>query len=138
MQRFTCNICGAVCTAEKLERETPSCDGCGSNVRFRWIVHALSMGLFGESIPLRHFPVRREIRGIGLSDPRPIADALAYCLDYVNTSYHTRPRFDIKYPTGECGFDFVIASEVFEHVAPPVQRAFDNLRSILKLSLIHI
>jgi SAM-dependent methyltransferase len=132
MHRFTCNICGAACAAETLERETPSCEHCGSNVRFRWIVHALSMELFGESLTLPDFPVRKDIRGIGMSDPAPIAAVLAGRFDYVNTSYHRRPRFDIVNPTGDLNFDFVIASEVFEHVAPPVQRAFDNLRRILK------
>jgi SAM-dependent methyltransferase len=132
MHRFTCNICGAACVAEVLERETPSCARCGSNVRFRWIVHALSIELFGESMPLSDFPARRKVRGIGLTDPEPIAAVLAKRFDYVNTSFHRRPRFDIKEPTGKLGFDFVIASEVFEHVAPPVQPAFENLRRILK------
>jgi len=132
MFRFTCNICGSDCTAEKVERETPGCAGCGSNVRFRWIVHALSTELFGTSLLLSEFPVRKDIRAIGLSDPEPIAAVLADRFDYVNTSYHRRPRFDIMSPAGDLDFDFVIASEVFEHVSPPVQMAFDNLRRILK------
>jgi SAM-dependent methyltransferase len=132
MHRFTCNICGAACAAETPARETPSCERCGSTVRFRWIVHALSTELFGESIPLHEFPVRKDIRGIGMSDPEPVAAVLARRFNYVNTSYHKRPRFDITNPTGDLDFDFVIASEVFEHVAPPVQSAFDNLRGILK------
>jgi len=129
---FTCNICGAACVAEKFEREAPSCETCGSNVRFRWIVHALSTELFGETLPLTDFPVRKDIKAIGLSDPEPIAAILAQRFDYINTTYHRRPRFDITNTTEFEAFDFVIASEVFEHVAPPVQRAFDNLRRILK------
>lgn len=132
MPRFTCNICGSACAVEKLERETPSCDRCNSNVRFRWLVHALSQELFGESLPLKKFPKRRHLRGIGLSDPPSIAAVLGDRFDYANTFYHQHPRFDITNPTGPRDFDFVIASEVFEHVAPPVQRAFDNLRAILR------
>jgi len=132
MHRFTCNICGAECAAEKLEREVPSCGICGSNVRFRWIVHALSTELFGETIPLNDFPERKDLKAIGLSDPAPIAAVLAQRFDYLNTTYHRRPLFDITHPTELEAFDFVIASEVFEHVAPPVQKAFNNLRRILK------
>ena len=29
-------------------------------------------------------------------------------------------------------YDFIVASDVFEHVAPPVSRAFDNARKLLK------
>ena len=129
---FACNICGSNCDAEKLERETPSCQNCGSNVRFRWIVHALSTALFGQSLPLNEFPERKDIRAIGLSDPEPIAAVLAQRFDYLNTTYHRRPRFDITDPKELDAFDFVIASEVFEHVASPIQRAFDNLHRILK------
>jgi SAM-dependent methyltransferase len=132
MHRFTCNICGAACAVETLEREVPSCEVCGSNVRFRWIVHALSTELFGDSLPLTEFPTRKNIRGIGLSDPEPIAGVLAKRFDYRNTFFDRAPRFDIMQAAPEPEFDFVIASEVFEHVGPPVQTAFDNLRRILK------
>jgi SAM-dependent methyltransferase len=132
MIRFTCNICETKCSVATLERETPSCAKCGSNVRFRWIVHAVSRELFGDSRPLTDFPLRRHIRGLGMSDPEPIASVFAKRFDYVNTSYHKRPRFDITNPEGELNFDFAIASEVFEHVAPPVQKAFDNLKRILR------
>jgi SAM-dependent methyltransferase len=67
-----------------------------------------------------------------MSDPAPIAAVLADRFDYTNTFYHQKPRFDITNPNGPLDYDFAIASEVFEHVAPPVQKAFDNLRSILK------
>ena len=85
MHRFTCNICNSACTAETLDREIPSCPKCKSNVRFRWIVHALSVGLFGESIPLKKYPRRKNIRGIGMSDEGGIAAVLTRKLDYKNT-----------------------------------------------------
>jgi SAM-dependent methyltransferase len=133
MYAFTCNICDSVCSVEVLDREASSCRQCGSNVRFRWIVHALSLALFGESLPLRGFPVRKDIRGMGLGDPLPIAEVLTEKFDYSNTCYDREPRFDItSRPPATGEFDFIVASEVFEHVAPPVQTAFDNLAGMLK------
>jgi SAM-dependent methyltransferase len=129
---FVCNICGSACRSEVLDRELPSCDKCGSNVRFRWIVHALSTEIFGESLLLKKFPKRKKIRGIGMSDSPQIADVLSSRFDYTNTSYHREPKFDITAPPqDDRGFDFIVASEVFEHVQPPVQDAFNNLAGLL-------
>lgn len=132
MHQFICNICETACSAEVLDRELPTCPTCLSNVRFRWIVHALSVALFGQSLPLRKFPRRKEIRGMGMSDPLPIADVLAGRFTYQNTFFHAEPRFDIMAAAGEDQFDFIIASEVFEHVPSPVQSAFNNLERLLK------
>jgi SAM-dependent methyltransferase len=131
MHHFTCNICAGACHAETLDREIASCGACGSNVRLRWIVHTLSSELFGESLPLRDFPFRKKIHGLGLSDPQSIADVLSKRFSYRNTCYHREPRFDIMETAGEAEFDFIVASEVFEHVRPPVQTAFDNLARLL-------
>jgi len=132
MHAFTCNICNSPCRAEILDRELPSCERCGSNVRFRWIVHTLSVELFGESMPLAKFPKRRNVRGFGMSDPGPIAEVLRKRFDYWNTYYHQEPRFDITSEHTEGAYDFIVASEVFEHVQPPVERAFANLARLLK------
>ena len=132
MHRFTCNICGAPCESDHLDRERSSCAACGSSVRERWIIHALSTGLFGPSLPLREMPVRREIRGIGMSDSPRLADGLAAHFSYTNTFFHTEPRLDIVTTTNEALYDFIITSEVFEHVGPPVQAAFNNLARLLK------
>lgn len=72
-----------------------------------------------------------------MSDPQPIADAFSRRFDYRNTFYHREPRFDIMEAGGRAefdfgSFDFVVASEVFEHVRGPVQTAFDNLARLLK------
>ncbi len=92
-------------------------------MRFRWIVHALSMQLFGKSLPLKKFPMDRKIRGISLSDWDQTAKVLAKRFDYQNTFLHRKPRLDIMDPSsgtaGSC--DFIVASEVLEHVPPPVQ-----------------
>lgn len=134
---FLCNICSLenfVESLQELDPESSLCDRCGSNVRFRWIVHSLSTAFFGESLCLRDFPEAKQIKGIGLSDATLYADRFAEKLSYTNTFYHCEPQFNVK----DLGYgipsslDFIIASEVFEHVTYPVQPAFDNLRRLLK------
>jgi SAM-dependent methyltransferase len=133
---FRCNICGQTCVKAfaELGRETPSCDKCGSTARLRTVIHLLSTELFGESVLLQEFPTRRDIRGIGLSDWEGYANQLAQKLDYSNSFYHTEPRLDITAidPATEGTFDFIISSDVFEHVPPPISLAFTNTFRLLK------
>ena len=98
------------------------------------MVHLLTAELFGRSMTIRELPVRRDIAGIGLSDSRNYADRLPERLGYTNTFFHMEPRLDIAAAPEELTgrFDFIIASDVFEHVAPPVSRAFANARRLLK------
>jgi SAM-dependent methyltransferase len=115
-------------------REKPACSTCRSCARFRWIVHALSLELFGQSIPLPLFPLAKDLTGIGLTDSPSIADRLMEQLNYTNTFYHQEPRIDIMDLTSgvDGAYDFIIASEVFEHLPPPVQPAFNNLSRLLR------
>lgn len=133
---FRCNICGqgSVAPMSQIDREVPSCGQCGSTVRFRSIVHALSTELFGQSLALPDFPERRDLKGVGMSDWEGYAGLLSVKFDYQNTHYHKEPRLDIVAidPSLERTFDFVVSSEVFEHVPPPVSRAFDNVFRLLK------
>ncbi len=133
---FHCNLCGAPNSAPlaKLSREASSCRGCLSNVRFRAMARLLIHEVLGSDVALSAAPVRRDIAGLGLSDARAFASPLARKFAYENTWYHRRPRLDIaNVPPARFGrYDFVIASDVFEHVAPPVSRAFENARKLLK------
>jgi hypothetical protein len=132
---FRCNICGADCRAAPaaIARETISCRECRSTVRLRAIAHLLTTELFGRSIALPDLDRRKDICGIGLSDG-PYARQLEDKLDYTNTFYRAAPRLDITdVPADREGaYDFIIASDVFEHVAPPVSRAFVNARRMLR------
>jgi SAM-dependent methyltransferase len=132
---FQCNICRHR-NAASVGDLGPSCLRCGSTVRFRSIVRVLAMELLGENIALPDFPARRDISGLGLSDWKGYALPLAQKLNYTNTFFHyTREaRLDITDidPVLEGGFDFVIASEIFEYVNPPVSVAFENARRLLK------
>jgi SAM-dependent methyltransferase len=133
---FTCNICGAsnACRVEELQRENSSCSSCGSNVRTRGILHVLSMELFGVSMTLPEFPRVKSLRGIGTSDDGQYANRLMEKFDYRNTFYHRQPRFDLTNPAEEefGQYDFVISSEVLEHVPPPADAAMQTLFRLLK------
>lgn len=134
---FTCNCCGTsivACPVEMIDREVPSCPTCQSTVRWRSIVHLLSVGLHGNSIPLPRWPVNKAIRGIGLSYWSGYADGLADKTNYTNTYFHTEPSFDVVAPRPDYinQFDYLVSSEVFEHVVHPVSRAFDGARTILR------
>lgn len=134
--KFQCNVCGAACAApkEELDREIPSCPDCGSTVRMRAIVYHVSVELFGKSLTLADFPRRPDITGIGLSDWEGYARRLAEALGYVNTFYHQEPQLDILNVGTQPleALDFLISSDVFEHVPPPPDLAFVNARRLLK------
>lgn len=133
---FRCNLCGSSNSVAlaALQREQPSCASCGSTVRARAMVHLLTTELLGESVALPDLPARASYCGIGLSDAEVYAGPLAQKFDYTNTYFHTEPMLDIAHvEPGKSGcYDFIIASDVFEHIAPPVARAFSNARKLLK------
>jgi SAM-dependent methyltransferase len=134
--RFRCNVCGSGCIVptSKLSREQQSCSFCGSSVRQRSLMCILSLELFGSSLALRDFPVRPDLVGLDMSGAINYADRLQQKLSFTNTYLHKEPQLDITVPNpswfNRC--DFVISSDVFEHVAPPVYRAFDNTLRLLK------
>ena len=134
MISFTCNICGAANTAEEVPWEPPTCSGCRSNVRMRAIVHLLSAALFGAPRALPDFPVNRKVKGIGLSDEHCYALPLARKFDYTNTFFDHDPFLDITAPHPELygSYDFILSSDVFEHIAPPIERAFAEAFALLK------
>jgi len=134
---FCCNICGKSSSAplSKVQaRESPSCCHCGSNRRLRSIIAALSQELFGEVRAIRDFRESKHIAGIGLSDSPIYATPLSRKLNYRNTYYHREPKLDIT-AIGEEMHDtaeFLISSDVFEHICPPVDIAFSNMCRILR------
>lgn len=133
---YVCNVCAAPCRSAvaELGRESPSCPVCGSTVRMRAISYLASVALFGVGVPLPAFPYRPDLRGVGLSDWWVYADQLADRIDYTNTYYHDEPRLDITSPGAEHRgrYDLLIATDVFEHVLPPVGLAFAGAFEILK------
>jgi SAM-dependent methyltransferase len=133
--RFICNICGSTCepSEDQVGRDVRSCATCNSTPRIRAIVRVLSTAIFGQPLPLSEFPPRPNLKGVGLSDWGYTA-TLTERFDYLNTFYDTEPKLDITDPPKEMWgtLDFLISSDVFEHVPPPVQRAFDGAFRLLR------
>lgn len=134
--QFRCSVCGAQVAAPSraLAREHPSCESCGSTVRFRAIathlLNALGLGVHA----LVDLPPRKDIVGLGLSDWPGYARLLAEKFTYENTYFHKAPQLNVCAPPparrGTC--DFLIASDVFEHVMPPVSSAFSGAAALLR------
>ena len=133
---FTCNLCGSANRREAsgLGRETASCASCGSTVRTRGLARVLSLELFGTNLTVPGFPRVKSLRGLGISDIDLYASLLAEKFDYRNTFYDHAPQFDIMNPPEDDfgKYDFIISSEVFEHVPPPAEKAFTNACRLLK------
>jgi SAM-dependent methyltransferase len=134
---FQCNVCSGQNKLPllALEREAGACGCCGSTMRYRAAIHCLSTRLFGQSLTIDDFPPEaRTVNGLGMSDPEPVASRLRKGMGYINTFFHREPRLDIQAPSsdfvGSC--DYVLSSDVFEHVAPPLSGAFANLRTLLR------
>ena len=134
MISFTCNICDKGNALEEIPWEESTCSGCGSNVRMRALIYMLSIELFGAARTLPEFPKDKKVRGFGLSDALLYATPLEEKFDYTNTYYDRQPYLDITQPHPEQygTYDFILSSDVFEHVAIPVERAFEEAFRLLK------
>lgn len=132
---FRCNICGrkSKVPTKRLGREQVTCR-CGSTVRFRSIVHVLSVELLGKSVAIQDMPDHRDLIGLDMSGAATYALPLEKRFGYINTFLHKPPILDITSPGNEwiSRCDFLISSDVFEHVTPPVSRAFKNALLLLK------
>lgn len=135
--KFKCNICSSAneVPSTSLSREEASCASCGSTVRMRAMVQILTAELFGKSMPIDDiYPPRPDIVGIGMSCWDGYAHRLAHKIKYINTYYHQEPFLDITNIDEKmvASLDFVVSTDVFEHVAPPISQAFTNARRLLK------
>jgi SAM-dependent methyltransferase len=99
----------------------------------RGLINALSTELFGVGLALTDFPRIKSMRGLGVSDSNLYALTLGNRFDYRNTFFDREPRFDVtEVDEADFGkYDFIVSSEVFEHVLPPVEKAFRNCRNLL-------
>jgi SAM-dependent methyltransferase len=134
--QYRCNLCGAKNrrTAGELLREVRSCDGCESSGRMRALAWLISDELFGVPLALPDFPVIKSWVGFGMSDQEDFSKPLEAKFSYTNTFYHRPPMFDVMAPdpSMQGRFDFIVSSEVLEHVPNPVAPAFQNLYRMLK------
>lgn len=136
--RFTCNICGCENNDPSVvvHRELLHCHHCGSTPRFRGLIHAFQSHVCGETdVPLDRMSPRHELSGIGMSDWNRYAVQLERITAYRNTFYHQDPFLDVT-DSASAGqyrdLDFVISSDVIEHVHRPVINSFRNIKAMLK------
>jgi SAM-dependent methyltransferase len=103
-------------------------------VRMRAIIYMLALELFGEERLLPDFPRCAGVKGFGMSDAHCYATLLAEKTNYTNTFYDREPYLDIteSHSDQHGTYDFILSSDVFEHVAPPVERAFEEAFRLLK------
>jgi SAM-dependent methyltransferase len=120
----------------QIHRELLRCVGCSANARFRGIARAVQDVLLGDTqTPLCNVAERRDLAGIGMSDTGIYACELERLFAYRNTFYHTEPRLDVTdagstHPYRD--LDFVVSSDVLEHVRAPVSTALKNIHGMLK------
>ncbi len=134
---FSCNVCGVSnCQPlQRLTREDGHCANCQCYGRLRSMMYAVTAHFSPQEIVLAKMKPRKDIRGIGCSD-WGYASLLAEKFDYVNTFYDHEPQFDLckvdwsRWPPGSV--DFITCTDVLEHVEPPIEEAFENVRRLLK------
>jgi SAM-dependent methyltransferase len=90
--------------------------------------------LHRPGIPLPEFPADESVTGVGLSDWGGYADPLSLKYSYKNTFFHMEPTLNITNPPDTMlgSFDFLISSDIFEHVLQPASKAFAGAFNVLK------
>jgi SAM-dependent methyltransferase len=134
---FVCNVCGASNCLPKvrLDREDGRCVKCQCYCRLRSIMYALTAHFSPDEMILAAMAPRKDIRGIGCSDWGYVR-LLEEKFDYINTFYDEAPRLDLLNVDWSLwrpeSFDFITCTDVLEHVAPPIESAFQNMYRLLK------
>jgi SAM-dependent methyltransferase len=133
---YRCNFTGKYFSLEENEKDRESASRFGFNSRFRAICYVFTTLFYGECKILCDLDVNKDIKGIGMSDSG-CADIFSQKFDYTNTYYHTSPYLDIHnsdHIRNYTDLDFIISSDVFEHIDPfpSIQFAFNNLYKMLK------
>lgn len=102
-------------------------------VRARHIVALLLANLNLHPV-LSFITPHKHIKGLGISDDPRYANILAGPFDYRNTFYDVEPKLDImtRDEPLKGGYDFIICSDVLEHVIGDWRVAIENLHYYLK------
>jgi SAM-dependent methyltransferase len=95
---------------------------------------ATMYGLFHPPAPFDTIPADWSRPGIGLSDVPPLVPALQSKVAFTNTYFHQFPRLDLRSPPPELvgALEFVICSDVLEHVPPPIESALHGMFSCIR------
>lgn len=134
---YTCNLSGNKFTVKDIDKHREGANVFGLNSRMRAIIYVLIKTVLKSDGILSIISSNKNIRGVGMSDSNNLASELSKKFNYVNTYYHKPPLLDIyndKHISTYNNLDFIISSDVFEHISPypNLQIAFNNLFKILK------
>ncbi len=133
---FVCNVCGCQCELafDAFDREGGHCADCGSSVRARAFVRYVSEVAYAKNLEIPKMLPKKQVSGVGLSDWEGFARHFNRLFSYTNTYYTREPQLDITNPPRDQqnSLDFITSSDVFEHVIPPVERAFAGAFHLLK------
>jgi SAM-dependent methyltransferase len=123
-----CNICGwkGEYLRPESDREGMLCGNCASTSRLRAVIYWLAKVTGNESVPLHEWPRNRSIAILESSARGAYPVMLDDKFEYYATEYDPakiaggkQPRLFADFQAlhfGDCTFDIVIASDVFEHV----------------------
>ncbi len=141
--RPACNICGSSGTfiRQELQREGFLCSNCSASSRHRAVIYVLGKCLGTSSVPLAAWPSRKEIRMLESSGRGSYPMMLKEKFEYFNTEYRTQASL-IQQPSSRYAdfqklafsdehFDYVIATDVFEHIRED-EKAFSEVYRVLK------
>lgn len=133
---YICNITNQkfIYDESQITRESPTINGYNS--RERCLIYCLIKKLNLKPNIFSKIQENKNIKGIGISDNNNLAQILYNKFNYTNTFFHKKPYLDI-YNTKDIlhytNLDFIICSEIFEHISPypGLFVAFNNLNKML-------
>ena len=138
-----CNICGSVSNfiRKELQREGFLCGNCSASSRHRAVIYVLGKCLGTSGIPLAAWSSHKEIRMLESSGRGPYPMMLKEKFEYINTEYQPAASLmqqpsnryadfqQLAFPDQQ--FDYVIATDVFEHIRED-EKAFGEVYRVLK------
>ncbi|MSX34844.1 MAG: methyltransferase domain-containing protein [Actinobacteria bacterium] len=131
----SCALCGHRDAAlTQPIREGESCPRCGSSWRTRATALLIMRGLGIEPRPMLELEPDHRRHGLGISDNPEMARFFYRCFNYSNSQLDVHPIVDLLNPQSSMQglYDFVICSDVLEHVPPSAERAIASLASFLR------
>jgi len=133
LHQWHCVVCGIENEVVRPSREAMNCRACRSTWRARAMALSVLEALGYMDLSLNQVSSDFSICGLGVSDDPIIAKHLYNKFRYVNTFLHQVPSLDLCNVTDEYRgvAQFVICSDVLEHVPPPVEKAISGLRSLV-------
>ena len=131
---WECILCSALNSEEnEYIREASCCISCGSTWRARAVTLATITGLGYEPTPLSRINSDWSRIGLGISDDINVSSRLSGKFFYSNSYFDTFPNLDLrKVPeVAKAKFEFVICSDVLEHIDTDLELAVSGLKNLL-------